>query len=60
MKFKLTKETIQHFWKTLYRIEALTDFWDVKKWDKWWFIEKKENLDNSWNAWVYWDARVYW
>jgi len=65
-KFKLTKETKQHYWITLYRIEALKDFDNISKWDKWWWVEKEENLsqDNtawvSWNASVYWGARVYW
>ena len=66
MKYKLTKETKQHYWITLYRIEALKDFDNISKWDKWWWVEKEENLsqDNtawvSWNASVYWGARVYW
>ena len=60
MKYKLTNETQQYYWITLHRIEALKDFWNVKKWDKWWWIEKKENLSQTKNAWVYWDAWVSW
>ena len=33
-KYKLTEETININGRTLYRIEALKDFNDVKKWDK--------------------------
>ena len=51
-KYKLTEETINVFNKTLYRIEALRDFNDVKKGDKGGFIEKEENLSQSDNCWV--------
>jgi len=60
MKFKLTKETKQHYWITLYRIEALKDFDNISKWDKWWWVEKEENLSQDNTAWVYWNAFVYW
>ena len=66
MKFKLTKTTKEPFWTTLYQIKALKDFWNVSKWDLWWWIEKESNLsqeDNSrvsWDALVYWDALVSW
>ena len=43
-KYKLTEETINVFNKTLYRIEALRDFSDVKKGDKCGLIEKEDNL----------------
>ena len=58
-KFKLTDETIIVDSKTLYRIEALRDFGDVKKGDKGGFIEKEENLSQSDNCWVYDDAKVF-
>ena len=34
LKYKLTEESIVIYNKTLYRIEALKDFGDVKKGDK--------------------------
>ena len=58
-KYKLTNETINVDGRTLYRIEALRDFGDVKKGDKGGFIEKEDNLSQSNNCWVYGDAKVY-
>ena len=58
-KYKLTEETINVGDKTLYRIEALKDFSDVKKGDKGGYIEKEENLSQNSNCWVYDDAMVY-
>ena len=40
-KYKLTEETINIEGKTLYRIEALKDFADIKKGDKGGFVEKE-------------------
>ena len=58
-KYKLAEETINVGDKTLYRIEALKDFSDVKKGDKGGYIEKEENLSQNGNCWVYDDAVVY-
>jgi UDP-3-O-[3-hydroxymyristoyl] glucosamine N-acyltransferase len=70
-KYKLTNEKIEHLGRTLYRIQAIIDFGNVKKGEKGGFIEKEENLshqDNAWvsgnakvydNAWVFGNARVY-
>ena len=58
-KYKLTEETIKVYDKTLYRIEALRDFGDVKKGDKGGFLEKEDNLSQSGDCWVYGNARVY-
>lgn len=64
-KYKLTEEKIEFLGRTLYRIQALKDFSDVKKGDKGGFIEKESNLSQehnarvSGNAWVYGDAMVY-
>ena len=44
---------------TLYRIEALIDFDDVKTGDKGGYIEKEENLSQHHNAWVSGNAQVY-
>ena len=58
-KFKLTEKTINVNGKTLYRIEALKDFGDVKKGDKGGFIENEKNLSQSGDCWVYDNAKVY-
>ena len=58
-KYKLTEETIIVNGKTLYRIEALKDFSNVRKGDKGGFIENEENLSQSDNCWVYDNAMVY-
>lgn len=58
-KYKLTEETIRVHDSTLYRIEALKDFGDVKEGDKGGFIESEENLSHDGNCWVYSNAKVY-
>ena len=58
-KYKLTDETILHKSKTLYRIEALRDFNDVKKGDKGGFIECEDNLSQEGNCWIYDNAKVF-
>lgn len=58
-KYKLTDETIEVEGKTLYRIEALKDFCEIKKGDKGGFIESEDNLSHEGNSWVYDDACVY-
>ena len=58
-KCKLTNESIEHFGHTLYRIEALKDFGDIKKGEKGGYIEKEDNLSQDDNAWVYGNAEVY-
>lgn len=65
MKFKLTKNTKDYCWTTLYQIEATVSFGNVSKWELWGWIEKESNLSQEGNAWVYGnalvsdDARVY-
>ena len=59
MKYKLTKEKKEVCGITLYRIQALKDFDDVKKGDKGGWIEKEGNLSQDNNAWVYGDAWVH-
>ena len=44
---------------TLYRIEALIDFGDVKAGDKGGYIEKEKNVSQYGNAWVSGNAQVY-
>lgn len=58
-KYKLTDETTIALGVTLYRIEALIDFADVKKGDKGGFVESEENLSQNGDCWVYGDAKVF-
>ena len=59
-KYRLLEdETITIDGRTLYRIEALRDFADVKKGDKGGYIESEINLSHEGNCWVYDNARVY-
>ena len=58
-KYKLTGESIAVEGKTLYRIEALKDFGEIKKGDKGGFIESENNLAHEGNAWVSDDVCVY-
>lgn len=44
--------------KTLYRIEALRDFADVKKGDKGGYVESEDNLSHVGNCWVFGNALV--
>lgn len=55
----LENDTITVGGRTLYRIEALRDFADVKKGDKGGYIEKERNLSHNGNCWVFDDAQVY-
>jgi hypothetical protein len=59
MKYKLTKnkKTIGEI--TLYQIEALKDFSDIKKGDLGGWIEKESNLSQQGDCWVSCRARVY-
>ena len=58
-KFELTSEFVTFLGKKLFRIKALVSFGDVKEGELGGLVEKEENLDQSGNAWVYGDARVY-
>jgi len=59
MKYKLTDETIEKNGITLYRIQALKDFGDVKTGDSGGWIQSKKNLSQYGNAWVGGDAQVF-
>ena len=60
MKYKLlTDETKVHNGVTLYRIQSLSNFSDVKSGDKGGWIEKESNLSQYDNAWIYEKAKVY-
>ena len=58
-KYKLTDESISFNGQTLYRIEAIMDFSDVKKGQKGGFIESEYNLSHEGDSWVYDDAKVF-
>ena len=58
-KYKLTNETINLNGVTLYRIEALKYFGEIKKGDKGGFIESENNLAHEGDAWVSDNAHVY-
>lgn len=49
----LVDETITVSGRTLYRIEALRDFADVKKGDKGGYVESEDNLSHVGNCWVF-------
>ena len=57
-KYKLTGETISFDGANLYRIEALKDFYDVKKGDKGGWVEHEGNLSQLGDCWVYHNAIV--
>jgi hypothetical protein len=59
MKYKLTKNKTTIGDVTLYQIEALKDFSNIKKGDLGGWIEKESNLSQQGNCWVYGDALVY-
>ena len=58
-KYKLTDETINLNGVTLYRIEALKDFGEIKKGDKGGVIESENNLAHEGDAWVSDNAHVH-
>lgn len=59
-KYKLRKDrTIEVNGKTLYQIEALRTFDEVKKGDLGGYIEKEDNLSHDGNCWVYPYAKVF-
>lgn len=55
----LENDTITADGRTLYRIEALRDFVDVKKGDKGGYVESEDNLSHAGKCWVYGDTCVY-
>lgn len=58
-KYKLTDETIEFEGTTLYRIEALKDFGNVKKGDKGGWVESEDNLSHNGTCWIGGDAKVF-
>ena len=55
----LNDETINHNGCTLYRIQAVRDFTNVKKGSLGGYIEKESNLSQNGNCWVYDSALVF-
>lgn len=59
-KYRLLEtDTIKVGGRTLYRIEAIQNFGDVKTGDKGGYIESEANLSHEGDCWVYGDAQVY-
>ena len=58
-KYRLTEETTKVGNRTLYRIQALRDFGNVKEGDIGGYIESEKNLSQDGSAWVSGDAWVY-
>ena len=59
MKFSLTKNTKVEFGITFYQIKAEETRNGINKGDLGGWVEKKENLGNKDNAWIYDNALVY-
>lgn len=57
-KYKLTGETISFDGANLYRIQAIKDFYDVKKGDKGGWVEHYGNLSQLGDCWVYHNAII--
>lgn len=55
-KYKLTDETRDYYGRTLYRIQALKDFGNVKAGDKGGWVEYKSNLSHYGDCWIYDDS----
>ena len=58
-KYKLTDEACTLYGKTMYRIEALIDFDNVKAGDKGGFVQSEDNLSQEGKCWVCDDAKVF-
>jgi hypothetical protein len=59
-KYKLLKNhKIEHAGITLYRIQALKDFGDVKAGDLGGYVQSERNLDHGANAWIHDDSKAY-
>ena len=58
-KYRLMDETITIAGVTLYRIQAMRDFGNVRKGDRGGFIQSENNLSHEGSCWVYENAKVY-
>jgi carbonic anhydrase/acetyltransferase-like protein (isoleucine patch superfamily) len=59
MKYKLAENPIKFGNKTLFQIQALKDFSDVKAGDLGGYIEQESNLSQEGSCWIYHNAKVY-
>ena len=59
MKYKLTNNKKEFGGRTLYQIEALKDFGNVRKGDLGGWIEREDNLSQDDNCWVLDNAEVF-
>ena len=57
-KYKLSSQTLQHEGRTLYRIQALKDFGDVKAGDLGGWVESENNLSQRGLGWIYDEGKV--
>ena len=55
----IEEETFKSLDSTLYRIQALKDFSDVKKGDKGGWVESEKNLSQEGDCWIYDNAKVF-
>lgn len=58
MKYILTCDSLEFEGKTLYRIQAIKDFNNVKKGDIGGYVESTDNLSQHGNCWIYNDAKA--
>ena len=58
-KYILTDEKKEVFGTTLYRIQAIRSFGDVKEGEKGGWVEKEENLAHDGNCWVSGNALIF-
>lgn len=58
-KYRLTNETVTIADVTLYRIQAMRDFGNVRKGERGGFIQSEKNLSHEGSCWVYENAKVY-
>ena len=54
----LENDTITHNDRTLYRIQAIRDFSNVKTGDLGVYVEKEENLSHGGSCWVFDNAQL--
>ena len=55
----LENETLEHYGRTLYRIQAVKDFSDVKAGDKGGWVSGYHNLSQEGDCWVYDESKVF-
>jgi len=59
-KYKILKdEKLEFYGRTLFRIQALKDFSDVKKGEKGGWVESEKCLSQDGNCWIYDEGKVY-